>query len=231
MSFRGLFITATDTGVGKTTVAAAIIGRLRAEGHRVGAYKPAVSGALDLASGPSWPDVEILASALGEEYPTERICPQRFLAPLAPPVAARLEGKSVDADLLRRGIDWWREHADTLIVEGAGGLLCPLTEHETIADLAKDLGFPLIVVARAGLGTINHTLLTLEVAQNRGLRVAGVVLNHATPHDADDLAAATNSEELSKRTTVPVVGVFPYCAAGDLLREESFRRIDWCALL
>lgn len=136
-NLRGLFITGTDTGVGKTDVAAAIISALRSRGVRVGAYKPAASGSTPGPNGPVWDDVARLQAALEEEIPAEQICPQRFQAPLAPPVAARMEGKEVDAALLRSGIERWRDRAEIVIVEGAGGLLSPLTDSESVADLDR----------------------------------------------------------------------------------------------
>ena len=110
-----------------------------------------------------------------------RVCPLRLKAPLAPPVAARLERVNLDFAGMKTAADWWQGRVEVLLIEGVGGLLCPLTEDKTIADLAVALGYPLLVVARAGLGTINHTLLTVEAARHRGLQVAGVVLNEAEP--------------------------------------------------
>lgn len=240
-------MTGTDTGVGKTYVAAAIIRCLHADGVRVGAYKPAVSGSDSGPLGPIWQDIEVLADACGRQFPLERICPQRFEKPLAPPVAARLEGRSVDSNLLRQGAAWWSGRVKALVVEGAGGLLAPLTEHESVADVARDLGFPLIVVARAGLGTINHTLLTLEAARNRGLAVAGIVLNECTPRGApqyssstqfssgfrgiSDLSLDTNAAEITRRCDVPILAILPHAPAADLLQAMDFRTIDWLALM
>lgn len=226
---RGLFITGTDTGVGKTYVATAVAMRLRELGHKVGAYKPAVSGGVEGPNGSQWDDLEILSQAIGGDFPIERIGPQRFQAALAPPVAARLEGRAVDSALLRAGALWWDGLVDVLLVEGAGGLLSPLTEMESVADVARDMGYPLLIVARAELGTINHTLLTLEAARARGLYVAGVVLNHTTG-DADDFTAKSNAEELAKRSHAPVLGVLPFLPGEHLLQSESFRRIDWFEL-
>ena len=228
MHTRGLFVVGTDTGVGKTTVAACIVRALRERQVTVGAYKPVVSGA---EPGPVWRDVEILSAACDDLFPGERICPQRFQAPLAPPVAARLEGSQVNAALLREGAVWWQGRVDALIIEGAGGLLTPLTDSETVADLACDLGYPLLVVARAGLGTLNHTLLTLEAARHRNLSVAGIVLNASTPPEAGDPSPATNPAELARRSTVPILMNLPHVAATGLLHAVDFRRIDWLALL
>jgi dethiobiotin synthetase len=224
---RGLFVAGTDTGVGKTYVACGIIAALRARGIRVGAYKPAVSGSINGPGSPIWEDLLRLQSALGGKAEFERICPQRFRAPLAPPVAARLEGKQVDVGLLRSGIDWWRARADFIVVEGAGGLLSPITEAESVADLAASFGFPLVIVARASLGTINHTLLTLEAARTRGLSVAGIVLNHATPPDPADSSWESNPGELEKRCMAPILAILPHDPTGDLLRQSPLFTIDW----
>ncbi|MBS0262668.1 MAG: dethiobiotin synthase [Planctomycetes bacterium] len=227
---RGLIITGTDTGVGKTYIAAEILRAVRETGRRVGAYKPVVSGARQTPEGPVWDDIEILKEALGRKVPDEQVAPQRFLAPLAPPVAARLEGRSVDTALLRRGIEPWLEQADFIVVEGAGGLLSPLTETETLADVARDLKWPLLLVARLSLGTINHTLLTLEAAARRNLPVAGVVLNESVPADPHDISPTTNPPELQQRCAVPVLGVVRHNPAGGLLHESPLYKIAWWEL-
>ncbi len=230
MELRGVFITGTDTGVGKTYVATRVVAALRSRGIRVGAYKPAASGSLPGANGPVWDDLERLRAALGGEFPPDRICPQRFCAPLAPPVAARLEGRSVDTDLLRTGIDWWRDRAEIVVVEGAGGLLSPISETEAVADLAVSLGFPLVIVARQTLGTINHTLLTIEAARARSLTIAGLVLNQPVAAGADDVSIESNPRELEKRSPVRILAILPHEPAGDLLRPSPLFTIDWMEL-
>ena len=229
LDVSGLFVTGTDTGVGKTHVTALIAERLRSEGVTVGVYKPACSGAAETPGGPVWEDVETLRRATGDTFDRDRISPQRFLAPLAPPVAARVEGRTVDAGLLRSGAAWWAGRCDLLLVEGVGGLLCPLTDDETVADLAADLGLPLLVVARATLGTINHTLLTVEAARTRELRIAGIVLNEAIPA-ADDASVGTNAAQITRRSGVPVLGVVPHGGSAGLPLPDPLRRIDWRAL-
>lgn len=222
---RGLFITGTDTAVGKTAVAAALVRQLREASLHVGVYKPTASGARDS----QWDDVEALHAALGGTVPRERICPQTFLAPLAPPIAARQEGRTVNAALLRAGAAWWlKQPLDALVIEGAGGLLSPISDGDLVADVARDLGWPLLVVARRGLGTINHTLLTVEAALSRGLRVTGIVLNEAQPSDE---SAASNADALRQWCRVPVLGEFPHVPGGDLLQHPAFRRIDWLSIL
>lgn len=228
MPLRGLFVTGTDTGVGKTFVAVGLVRWLRARGYRTGAYKPVASGCREESQRIIWDDVESLHAALNCEFPQSRICPQTFRAPLAPPVAAQSEGRAVDTNLLREGAAWWSDHADVLIVEGAGGLLSPISDRDSVADLARDLGWPLLIVARAGLGTINHTLLTIEAADRRRLPVAGVVLN---PVDGTaDPSAASNPLELANRCSVPILAVLSHSTSADLLQQENFRRIDWYSL-
>ncbi len=164
MNGRGYFVTATDTGVGKTVVTAALASLLRARGRDVAVFKPVQSGAL--ADDPAGD-----AALLGAE------CVYSFAAPLAPVVAARAEGVTIELEpILARARELVAKH-ELLLVEGAGGLLVPLAPALDIADLAAALGLPLVVVARAGLGTVNHTLLTIEAARARGLEIAGVVLN------------------------------------------------------
>ncbi len=220
-----LFVTGTDTGVGKTVVTAALVRHWRAHGHRIGAYKPVASGCESSPAGvPVWGDVEAYFSALGGQFPRERICPQSFPAPVAPPVAARLAGKAVDSNLLLSGAHWWESQVDSLLVEGAGGLLSPLSDNESNADLAVALRYPVLVVARLGLGTINHTLLTVEAAQRRGLQVRGVVMNTAQPPGADE-SVDTNPDELSRRCPAPFLGVLPYSDECDLLHHPAFLRM------
>jgi dethiobiotin synthetase len=203
MSLPGLFITGTDTGVGKTYVASAVAARLARGGARVGVVKPVATGATRGSDG-SWTheDGRALLDAIGGGAPFERVVPMLFEAPLAPPVAARHAGGTLSLDevstRLGAALAWWQTRADVLIVEGVGGLLCPLAEEATVADLAVALDYPLLIVARRSLGTLNHTLLTVEAARRRALRIAGVVLNAATPN-APGLAEQTNAYELGRR--------------------------------
>jgi dethiobiotin synthetase len=222
----GLFITGTDTDVGKTYVGAIVARALHWAGNRVGIYKPAASGcrleSVELVSD----DALTLWQAAGCPGTLDHVCPQRFAAPLAPHLAARAEGCEIDRQKLRDGLDYWRERSDFLLVEGAGGLLAPIDDEESFADLARDFGFPLLVVAKNALGTINHTLLTLHAAKTLygGLPVAGIVLNHPAPPNPNDPSLVTNRRELERRTDVPIVGDVFWGA------EKIDAQVDWFAL-
>jgi dethiobiotin synthetase len=219
MTTRGLFIAGTDTDVGKTYVTAAIARQLVAEGKKVGVYKPAASGcAFDETDDP-----HILWEAAGKPGELQHVCPQRFAAPLAPHLAARAEGKEVDAELLRSGLDYWRERCDVVLVEGIGGLMSPVTDDEYVADLALDFGFPLIVVALNALGVINQTLQTLITAATfrDGLDVAGLVLNSAATLGDDDPSRQSNLDELAARCVPPILTELRRGA------DKFVRQVDW----
>ena len=179
---RGLFVTATDTSVGKTVVASAIVAALVADGVKVGVFKPAVTG-LDLPRDPEWPpDHELLAMAAGQIEMVgpspEDVAPWRFGPAVSPHLGAELAGVELDPRVLVVAAKKAGAGTDLLIVEGVGGLLVPLTRDYSVRDLALELGLRLIIVARPGLGTINHTLLTVEAARSAGLEVTAVVINN-----------------------------------------------------
>jgi dethiobiotin synthetase len=172
---RGIFVTGTDTGVGKTVIACGLARGLRQRGIDVGVMKPCETGI-----GPAGPlDALALRSAAGANDPIEVVCPQSFALPAAPSVAAQVEGRVVDLERIRVASKTLATRHEFLLVEGAGGWLVPITAEFAMADLAAELGLPVLVVARASLGTINHTLLTVEAIERRGIPLAGVVVNHA----------------------------------------------------
>jgi dethiobiotin synthetase len=207
---HGLFITGTSTHVGKTYVTAHIARQLVAEGVHVGVYKPAASGCREHKGQLVSDDAVSLWEAAGRPGDLEQVCPQRFRAPLAPHLAARAEGKEIDASLLRAGLSAWTDRCELVLVEGAGGLMSPLTDDEYNADLAHEFGYPLIVVAPNVLGVINQTLQTLIAAASfaDGLPVAGVVLNDMR-ESAHDPSAGSNLAELQKRCGPPVLACSP----------------------
>ena len=202
MMLPGLFVVGTDTGVGKTRVASAIARSWRESGRRVGVLKPVASGAEFRDGHLISSDTRELIDAVGGGIPFDRVTPIVFEEPLAPPVAARRRGTPLLMSEFSRAVaeslSWWEDRAEVMVAEGVGGLLCPLAEGATVADLAVLLDYPLLIVARRGLGTLNHALLTVEAARLRSLRIAGVVLNGALP-TSDPVAEATNAEELALR--------------------------------
>lgn len=198
---RGLFVTGTDTGVGKTVVAAAVCAALAARGERVAAFKPAVTG-LDEEPDPVWPrDHELLAQVTSAGQTPADVTPLTFGPPVSPHLAAEQQDFTIEPRELVNAARATAGNADTLICEGVGGLLVPLTQGYLIRDLALDLGLPLLVAARPGLGTINHTLLTLEAARGAGLEVAAVVL---TPWPSEP-----SPMEHSNRATIESLGGVP----------------------
>jgi dethiobiotin synthetase len=221
----GLFITGTDTGIGKTYVTALIARSLVASGRRVGVYKPATSGCRQEAGELVSDDAVALWEAAGRPGELERVCPQRFEARLAPDLAAHQEGKRLDGELVRGGIGYWRVRSEIVLVEGAGGLMSPLAEDEYVADLAYDFGYPLVVVSRNVLGTINATLQTLITAATfrEGLAIAGVVLNHPVP-PSGDVSVSTNRYELAARCVPPVLAEVAWQAT------EFDTDVDWFGL-
>jgi dethiobiotin synthetase len=222
---RGLFVTGTDTGVGKTVVAAAICAALAARGERVAAFKPAVTGLDEPASG-GWPhDHELLAQAASAGQAPEGVAPHRFGPPLSPHYAAELAGAAIDPPGLVEAARDAAGGADALVCEGVGGLLVPLTPGYLVRDLALDLGLPVVVAARTGLGTINHTLLTVESARAAGLEVPAVVM---TPWPGrPEPIEVSNRRWVERLAGVPVSGLPPtaprsLAEAGDWLPID-----DW----
>jgi dethiobiotin synthetase len=222
----GLFIAGADTGVGKTYVTALIARALAADGRKVGVYKPAASGCRREGGMLVSDDAVALWNAAGRPGELDRVCPQCFAAPLAPHLAARAEEKEIDADLLRDGVEWWRQRSEIVLVEGAGGLMSPMGDEEYVVDLADALGFPLLIVSRNVLGAINQTLQTLIAATvlSDRLAVAGVVLNQPQPPAADDVSLASNRAELAARCVPPILAEVFWNA------EDFDAPVDWFAL-
>ena len=225
----GIFVTATDTGVGKTIVAGAMVAALRARGVRACGAKPIESGCvLDTVTGLLMPaDGVFLQKASGGGEDLDLIAPVRFEAPLAPLAAAREAGEVVRVEEALKAVDELQGKYDTLIVEGIGGLMVPLAERYMVSDMARDIGYPLIVVASTFLGTINHTLLSVRRAQDEGLEVEGVVLCcHRQPEGT--LAESTNARMLEEYLNVPILGTFPFLHNTDVdtLAEAAEGALD-----
>jgi len=222
----GLFVVGTDTAVGKTFVATRIAAALAKSGLRVGVYKPAASGCRRVGKALVSDDALALWEAAGRPGELKAVCPQRFAAPLAPHLAAKEERKEIDSRQLRRGIEYWQRRSDCVVVEGAGGLMSPIGDHDYVADLADDFGFPLVVVAPNRIGAINSTLLTLIAATSRPrpLRIAGIVLNDVLPPEIGDPAIRSNRLELELRCVPPVLTQLGHQAA------DFETPVDWLSL-
>lgn len=204
---RGVLITGTDTGVGKTYVTALILAELRRRGVRAAAFKPIACG----AGGRN--DAEIYAAIMDHELPLDVINPIYLRRALAPSVAARMEGRRINMQRVFRAYSRLAGHYSPVLVEGAGGLMVPVRENYFVADMAKAMNLPLLIVARLGLGTINHSLLTVRQARAHGLKIAGIVLND-TVGGRRGLAESTNTEVVPALCRVPLLGVVPHGKSG-----------------
>lgn len=222
---RGLFVTGTDTGVGKTALTAGVVLALRGRGHSVGVVKPIQSGAL--AADPDG-DAMLLKRWTGVAEAASELAPYCFAAPLAPLVAADLEGREVRLAEVVEAVQAVADRYESVIVEGAGGLLVPVGANWTVADLAYALGLPVLVVARAALGTVNHSALTVLALRGLGLEPIGVVLN-----GAEDDSSQRNGELIERLADVPVLGRTPWLdgeLTGERLRELVEENVDVGAL-
>lgn len=217
---RGILITGTDTGVGKTIIGCGLAATLTAQGKTVGVLKPAETGCA-LRDGVLYPEDAVrLAAYARVSLPLDQICPYRFAPPVAPSVAAELVDMTIDPQRIAAVFEEIVKQHDFTIVEGAGGLLVPLVGRYTFADLTHDLRLPLLVVVGSKLGALNHALLTLSCAQARSLPVIGYILNHPTA--SSDLAIQTNARTLAYLADAPCLGVLPFLSlSGDVERDRT----------
>ncbi len=215
MRYKSLLITGTDTGIGKTTVSCLLAASLRARDVRVGVFKPAETGCNDALTNPAGgaQDIRRLRFFANCELPLDCLCPYGLDEPLAPLVAARRQGIRIDLDHIRDCYQRIATAHDVTLVEGAGGLLVPLAEDTSFADLAKHLDFAVVVVVGNRLGAINHALLTTRHALSLRLHVLGYVINHLQPNS--DLAATTNIDVLAELLGKPL-GNVPFLSELDL---------------
>jgi dethiobiotin synthetase len=226
---QGFFVTATDTEVGKTIIAGGLAGVLRKKGLNVGVYKPVQSG--HLAHHPDG-DAARLKALAGVDDPLEEICPFSAEEPLAPLLALRRAGQHVTLQDVQQGYERLVDKYESLIIEGAGGLAVPYLEDGMVVDAALMFGLPLLIVTRPNLGTVNHTLLTIEYAKQRGLAVAGVIVS-GYPMDAG-VVEQNNPAMIAAYSGVPVIGVVPWVEEWQQ-REKILptleEHIDWHQLL
>lgn len=202
----GIFVTGSGTEVGKTVVAAVIARTLLAAGRTVAVFKPCVTGLEHLAPGQP-PDHEMLRAGAGSGQSDEEIAPYRYGPPVSPHLAAALAGEEIEPERLREAAGEAASGAGVLVCEGVGGLLVPLAPRYLVRDLAADLGYPLAIAAPPGLGTINHTLLTIEAARGAGLEIAAVVLT-PWPENPGEVERS-NRETIAALGSVPVEALPP----------------------
>lgn len=216
---KGIFITGTDTGVGKTIVAASLALLLRKRGVNVGVMKPVTSGCREVDGKLISDDGELLSWAAGIPY-SENVSPYVLKEPIAPAEAAKIDGIQIEFSRIKEIYNKLCEEYDLVIVEGAGGLMVPLAGGLLIADLIRELDLPLLVVARPSLGTINHTVLTCFAAQQMGISVAGVIVNNfpVTP----GLAESTAPHQIGSLCGAPVLGVWQHCDQMDQTETADF---------
>lgn len=203
-----LFVTGTDTGVGKTVVTGGLAAALRHDGLDVGIMKPVVAGLVQHEGREISEDVRFLEAAAGIIEERDLIAPYRLPLPAAPQLAAEQAGVIIDPERILAAAHTLEQRCDLLLVEGAGGWLVPIRRDYLMRDLARDLSGPVLIVARTNLGTINHTLLTVEAVRAAGVPVLGIVLNGRDP-DAPDEVADENPRLIAEQTDVPVLGVLP----------------------
>ncbi|MCG8422937.1 MAG: dethiobiotin synthase [Proteobacteria bacterium] len=229
---KAFFVTGTDTGVGKTTVSTALLAAASQRGLRTACMKPVESGCKQTLDGRLLPvDATELAAVASMKQDLEAVCLYRFAAPVAPGVAAERAGRTIDFELVKRRFSTLiAMKPDFLLVEGAGGLLVPMGAGRMIADLIALLQIPMLVVARPGLGTINHTLLTIAVARQHRLDVAGLVFSCQEP-DGEPLVTS-NVREITRASQVRYLGCLPHLSARTLtaLAEAAERSLE-CSFL
>jgi dethiobiotin synthetase len=232
-----LLITGTDTGIGKTIIAASIAQILHEQAHRVAVFKPCGSGCVHRREGLVSEDAELLAHCANSRHPLDLICPQRYAEPLAPAIAAEKSGRPLDWDAINRSIKIMSADSDVMIVEGIGGLLVPMDDRHTFLDVAADMRSPAVIVARPALGTINHTLLTLSALRSRNIPIAGAVINRY-PTDTPNLAEETNPRAIEKWGKVPILAIVPDTPIPKTITPhpipaailDSLRLVDWARL-
>ncbi len=227
-----MFVTGTDTGVGKTVVAGALAALLKAQGVDVGVMKPVQSGGIRENGHLISEDTRFLIEAAGVDDNLTLINPYCFEPPLSPDMAAKISGVEIDLAVVASAFQNLASRHDLVIVEGAGGLLVPVKDDFLIADLILALDLPMVVVARPNLGTINHSLLTLRYAKSVGIRPVGTVIN-GYRDDTADAGEKTNPAIIESLSGVPLLGILPYLPSVDVstlrlgnLIEIAKQRLD-----
>lgn len=224
---KGFFITGTDTGVGKTIIAGAIIRALNSLGTKACGMKPVESGCRS-EGGVLVPDDGMFLKHIAHmEEPLTLITPCRLASPLAPLPASEIDRIDVNITEIKKAFTELSGRYEAVVVEGVGGLLVPIRTDYYVIDLAREFGLPLIVVAKPGLGTINHLLLTVKYALKEGLEIAGVIINYSHRPE-NSLAEETNPGVLARICPVPVIGTFPWLKGmeQDLIEKTAVKNLD-----
>jgi dethiobiotin synthetase len=202
MTHRGIFVTGTDTGVGKTVITGLLAAAFRARGINAGVMKPIATGAVDTPDGPISADAVFLKKLSGVDDRLGEINPVLLRAPISPDAAAQLEGKRIEPARIMAAFRHLQQRHEMLLVEGAGGILTPIVERYLMRDLAREMELPVLVVARIGLGTINHTALTIEALHAARLRVLGIVIGNAPSRLSPGERLAQSSIEAITQSTI-----------------------------
>ncbi len=219
---KGIFITGTDTGVGKTFVAAGLLTALKETGLSVCPMKPVETGCR-AQKGKLIPDDAVrLINAAGVKESVDAINPYRFRLPLSPAIAAEIEGIKIKKEKIFSAYSRLLKKYDLTIVEGAGGIMVPVYKKYLFLDLVKDLKLPLVIVSRPGLGTINHTLLTIEAAKGKGIEITGVIINYPGMIKKD-MSVRTNPELIRRLGRARVLGTVPYAKNDSPKINKIFR--------
>jgi dethiobiotin synthase len=227
---RGIFITGTDTGIGKTVVAAGLLRRLRQKKIDAVPMKPVQTGAERQGNRLIAPDLEFSLAASGYRPSREEIslmAPYLYEPACSPHLAARLAHNYPDIEKIKDCCDRLLETHKTVLVEGAGGIMVPLNERQLTLELMVLLDYPVVLVARSGLGTINHTLLSIQALRNAGLNLLGVVFNHsAPPLQEDRFIEEDNPEAIARFGNVPVLGKLRYFENNKFDQNETWRQFE-----
>ena len=233
----GIFITGTDTEIGKTVVAGGLAAALKTAGVNVGVMKPIASGGIEHEGRIVSEDAIFLKHAARVDDALDLINPICLRQPLAPSVAAEIERVSIDLRQIDEAFAQLCQRHEFMVVEGIGGIAVPICEEMLVANLAQRFQLPLLVVARPNLGTINHTVLTVEFARSYSLEICGIVLN-ASQEGSKGIAEQTNPKELTRLTQLPILGAVPFdeqlqgdTPDPDFLSQFIGEHIDWRGLV
>ncbi|MEW6571816.1 MAG: dethiobiotin synthase [Nitrospirota bacterium] len=224
---KGFFVTGTDTGVGKTIIAAALISILRRLSLKVCGMKPIETGCIRDKNTLVPSDGTFLRTFADMSEDIEFVTPCCFENPLAPFAASQIEGRQVDFEKIWQAYTSLKTNCDVVVIEGIGGLLVPITNDYYVLDLAKNFGLPVIITAKPGLGTLNHTMLTVRYGLKEGLVMAGVIINYSYPPE-NTPAEDTNARIIRRICPIPLIGTFPHLDKIDrgLIEEAALQQLD-----